>query len=493
MNAEPLELLGLLVACGAAAAAIVSPTWRWRHTALAVALITAPVLIAGDVWDDPRVLDVRDSPALVAAGALAIAAAIGGGVAVFRRWPLAFPVLAFAALALRVPVRVGGETSNLLLPLYLVIATGLAATLWAQLRPGPSRADAVAKPEVPAVVWVRRLLAATLILYALQAAYSDDVSNAIENACFVLVPFAALFVLLTETTWGRRELTAVAVVVAVVGLGYAVVAFWEYAARDLIFNTQLLDSNQIKPYFRVNSIFHDPNVLGRYLALVVVVLGAGIAWSRGGRRAALTLATAIVLLGALVLTFSNTSTAALLAGLIVLVALRYGIRWGALAGGVTLVAVAFVFLFVGGADNPEQGPSRNFNKITAGRVNLVEGGIDLAKDRPVFGWGSGAFGRAFYDEIKKTDTTTSHSEPITVAAEQGVVGLAVYGALLGSIVWLLFGGGAGSDAARAAIAGCMVAMIVHSLGYAGFVIDPATWALLGLGVALRAPPGEVRT
>jgi hypothetical protein len=28
-------------------------------------------------------------------------------------------------------------------------------------------------------------------------------------------------------------------------------------------------------------------------------------------------------------------------------------------------------------------------------------------------------------------------------------------------------------------------MVVHSLGYAAFTIDPATWALLGLGVALR--------
>jgi len=32
-----------------------------------------------------------------------------------------------------------------------------------------------------------------------------------------------------------------------------------------------------------------------------------------------------------------------------------------------------------------------------------------------------------------------------------------------------------------------VAMLVHSLSYAGFAGDPATWALLGLGVALRRP------
>ena len=35
------------------------------------------------------------------------------------------------------------------------------------------------------------------------------------------------------------------------------------------------------------------------------------------------------------------------------------------------------------------------------------------------------------------------------------------------------------------MAACFVAMVVHSLGYADFTVDPATWALLGLGVALR--------
>jgi hypothetical protein len=38
---------------------------------------------------------------------------------------------------------------------------------------------------------------------------------------------------------------------------------------------------------------------------------------------------------------------------------------------------------------------------------------------------------------------------------------------------------------RAAIGACFVAMVVHSLAYAAFATDPATWALLGVGVALR--------
>ena len=43
--------------------------------------------------------------------------------------------------------------------------------------------------------------------------------------------------------------------------------------------------------------------------------------------------------------------------------------------------------------------------------------------RPIAGYGSGSFGRAFFEHIEQARTTVSHSEPITVAAEQGVIGL----------------------------------------------------------------------
>jgi O-antigen ligase len=486
MTASPLEAAGLLVACGGTAVAIAAPGWRWRWVALTVALIAAPVLLAGDVWGDSRFADVRSTPALVGAGVLLVAVGIPAAVWAFRRWDWAFAVSAFAVLALRLPVRIGGETSSLLVPLYLVIAGGLATTLWEEHRPGGSQWTPP-PAEATAVVWLRRLLAATLVLYALQALYSEDVSNAIENACFFLVPFGALFALLAEVRWSERLLSLTALAVAAIGVGYALVAFGEYAARDLILNSQLLESNQIKPYFRVNSVFHDPTVLGRYLALVILVLGAGIAWSRGQWWAALATVTGLVLLAALVLTFSITSVIALLVGLVALAGLRYGPRGGA-AAAMTTVAAGAVFFALGGAGGEEKGPDRSFNDVTSGRVGLVEGGLELAEDRPLLGWGSGAFGRAYFDQIRETETTTSHSEPLTVAAEQGVAGMALYVALLGSILWVTFSAGVRNSGARSAVAACMLAIIAHSIGYAGFAIDPATWGLLALGVALH--PGR---
>jgi O-antigen ligase len=125
-------------------------------------------------------------------------------------------------------------------------------------------------------------------------------------------------------------------------------------------------------------------------------------------------------------------------------------------------------------------------------VDLVKGGVRLWGRRPVWGWGSGSFGAAFSTHIERAKTTVSHTEPVTVAAEQGGIGLIVYLALVVLALAVLFTG-ASATAATAATAACFVAMVVHSLGYAAFTIDPATWALLGLGVALRRagrPAGE---
>ena len=63
----------------------------------------------------------------------------------------------------------------------------------------------------------------------------------------------------------------------------------------------------------------------------------------------------------------------------------------------------------------------------------MRGGVDLAARAPLFGWGSGSFRdeyRAHEHASSREATSASHTIPITVAAEQGVIGLAAYIALL---------------------------------------------------------------
>jgi len=53
-------------------------------------------------------------------------------------------------------------------------------------------------------------------------------------------------------------------------------------------------------------------------------------------------------------------------------------------------------------------------------------------------------------------------------------------------------------AARAAVLACFVALVAHTMAYAGFLEDPLTWVLLSIGGSLAlAPPlptesGETR-
>ena len=490
MKASAPQFAGMLIACGAAATAILARDARLRYGAAVVALIAAPALVLGDVWDTSRVVSLLHPPEEIAALNLVAVIAAAILAAIFRRFEWSFPLAALAVLPLRVPVTVGGQTAHLLVPLYLVIAGGVLCFGFAAAR-GPRAGQDGAPVGHPAnlrasplIVWLYRVLAAVLLVYAVQSFYSVDVSNAIENASFFLVPFALLFVLFGEVRWSDRLLAWALITVTAMALVFAAVAFAEYAARDLLLSRgDLLASNQLHLYFRVNSLFYDPNIFGRDLALVLVALGAYLAWSRSGRLAIAAAASAAVLLAALALSYSITGFVALVAGLLVVLALRWGLRW-AIGAALVILAATAIFFSVSGVGRTDLSSTDKINRASAGRVSLISGGYHLARDRPIWGWGSGSFGEAFKEQHPKAQTTVSHSEPLTVGAEQGAIGLAVYIALvvLGLLVLL---DGAGTSLAATAVAACFVALVVHSLGYADFTVDPAMWALLGLGVALR--------
>jgi O-antigen ligase len=142
------------------------------------------------------------------------------------------------------------------------------------------------------------------------------------------------------------------------------------------------------------------------------------------------------------------------------------------------------------------------DRATSGRVNLVSGGLEMVRDRPLWGFGSGSFAERYRVRERVTSeriAAASHTIPLTVAAEQGLVGLAAYLALLWTALGVVFAGPASRReeppdsvhaVARAAVAGAFCALVVHTLVYAAFLEDPLTWLLLAVAVALRAPPGR---
>jgi O-antigen ligase len=140
-----------------------------------------------------------------------------------------------------------------------------------------------------------------------------------------------------------------------------------------------------------------------------------------------------------------------------------------------------------------KGSGGSAGNATSGRTTLISGGLELFARRPLYGYGSGSFETEYKrrgdTRSAASATSASHTIPITGAAEQGLVGLAVYLALLLAAFVVLFAP-AGRSARgqrsppRIALAACFAALVLHTWTYADFLEDPITWTLLGIGVAL---------
>ncbi len=90
-----------------------------------------------------------------------------------------------------------------------------------------------------------------------------------------------------------------------------------------------------------------------------------------------------------------------------------------------------------------KGSGGSTSNATSGRTKLIAGGLELFADRPLWGYGSGSFETEYKrhgNASAANAVSASHTIPITVAAEQGIVGLAVYVALLVAAFATLFRG-----------------------------------------------------
>ena len=153
--------------------------------------------------------------------------------------------------------------------------------------------------------------------------------------------------------------------------------------------------NAYAPFFRVNSVFWDPSVYGRYLTVAILASLAGIVLGgvRGWRVAGLYAVVATWL--GLLISFSQSSFVALAAGIVVAVAVAWGRR--ATLALVTLgLLTAVVVLAVPQVRDELVGKSRSgFDRITSGRADLVGQGVRIALDHPLAGAGAGGFSHEY--------------------------------------------------------------------------------------------------
>jgi hypothetical protein len=405
-------------------------------------------------------------------------------------WFLAVAVLACAPA--RIPVSVGSTNANLLLPMYVVVVAAAIALVWELFGNHDTRVRELgpfAWPLAAFIAW-----SGIAFLWTRDVNGVQDVKQGAIYLLFFVLPFSLLAVSLARLRWVTGWAVTLFVQLTLMGLVFAVIGIWQYSTRNIFWNPKVIVDNAYATsswFYRVNSVFYDPSIYGRFL-VVAILAGLVVVLFVAGAYAWAALATIVVTWVGLVPSFSQSSFVALGAGIVV----ALGALWR--RRSVIPIAVALAALLVVSLGVPQTRHrilgKAGFSHATGGRSKLVSNGIKVALHHPIVGVGTGGF-RGAYAKVthlkgKEPKAAASHDTPITVAAEGGLPALA----LLGWLVWTAFTvpfrrnrARAPTDKARLVLGLALVAIVVHSLFYDALFEDPLFWAAMALAaVAARA-------
>jgi hypothetical protein len=414
-----------------------------------------------------------------------VAAAVGAWIVLRVPWLLAMATL--ACVPARIPVHVGSTQANLLLPLYAVVVVAAVALAWELFGESPRTRELgpLTSPLALFVGWE-----------GLSLLWSKDVRQGAIELLFFVLPFGLLTVALARLPWSRAWVLTLYVQLAAMALVFAVVGIVQYETRNIFWNPKVRVDNAYAPsgwFYRVNSVFYDPSIYGRFLAVAIIASLVIVLYRRAD---VLWSVAAVLTLGitwaGLLPSFSQSSFVSLIAAVVVAAVVAWGRR------SLLLVAAIVVLLVIAAAASPAVRHKASLSHITSGRSTLVSKGVRVAVHHPVLGVGVGGFRRAYAEVAhlrgKEPKAAASHTTPVTVAAETGLPGLALLAWLVA--VALLVGFRRlvrGFDgAARLALGLALIAILVHCLFYNALFEDPTFWGLLALIVvgARRAEVGE---
>src|SRR5215207_559112 len=430
--------------------------------------------------------------ALVAAG-LAGLVVLAVGAAVFVRYPALVVPAVLVAAPFRLPfdfdrdhrfffaLAQGGKLGRLV-PLYVVLAAAVTAYLWRVLR----RTEVAPIPRLIALP-----AAAFFALASLSLIWSRDLDAGSNLLVFFLLPFAALVAVVARAElapWLPKALAWISLGLASL---FAAVGLWQELTEDLFFySPQLEVANAYSPFFRVTSLFTDPSLYGRHVVLGFAVLLV-LLWA--GKIGVVIAAPLMVLLFAgLYFSYSQSSMAALF----VVTAAVTIVAGDRLARRAVLVATAVAVLVAAGFVGV-QARDQSIRALTSGRWQRAELTIDVAREQPLIGVGLGAQPKVSRElgagRSAREARFVSHTTPLTVAAELGLVGFALYVVLLLAAIRMLALLRETLPTLALALGAVLLALFTHSLAYSGFFEDPITWLTLGVGaayLAVRAPARE---
>jgi hypothetical protein len=480
-HADTAQLAAVGGALGSALLLLARGRWPLLAGLALLALSEAGLLAALGLGGADRLFSFTGAvAAVVGAGAL------GAGAAALVRWPELAPLAILVAAPIRPPLDFSASNSffvsvaedgalGRLLPLYFVLAAAALALAYRVVRGEPVR-------TLPRVV---SLPAAAFFAFAfVSLLWAQDLEAGTNLLVFFTVPFAVLFAAVGRSpfpAWLPRALGVAAVGLAAL---FAAVGLWQAATHELFFFAPNLEvSNANTDYFRVTSLFGDPSLYGRHLVLGIGILLAVLA--AGRLRPLPGIALLALLWAGLLFSYSQSSMVALVV-VILAVALAAGDRRVRRAvGALALVAVVAAAGFLGvkmlGGDT--------LSHLTSDRSDRIEDTVRVIEEHPVTGVGIGSQPRASRElagSDRPTPSFVSHTTPLTVAAELGAIGLALY-------LWLLVGGGRAiaevlrrNEGLGLALGASFLGLFAHALFYSGFLEDPITWVVLGVAAGWLA-------
>src|SRR5439155_17997775 len=163
--------------------------------------------------------------------------------------------------------------------------------------------------ELGPVAWP---LALFILWTGLSLLWTKDVHEGATEMLAFYVPFALLAVAVARLPWSRIGLRLLYVELTVMGLVFAAIGFYQYDTRNVFENPKVITSNAYAGFFRVNSVFWDPSVYGRFLVVAMVPTIVFIVLGRARLLSAATVVAIVVTWLGLLISFSQSTFAALL-------------------------------------------------------------------------------------------------------------------------------------------------------------------------------------
>ncbi len=351
-------------------------------------------------------------------------------------------------------------------------------------------------PDSAVVVPMLALFAVLL----LGVAWSDTPTRP-ANGVLILFLYVAFVLVAPTLIEDRRDIERIIGAFLAVAILLAVIAVAQRLLGVFNWRSILVQSDDYS--YRANATFADPNNLARYFA-ITLSLAAALVLATGPRRQTLYLALPALGVGAvgIVATASRSGWLALLLCGFMTVMLAPIPRYTKLrltgAGMLILGTLLGLLLWQGGTDAERVRSLAQGVQVIGQREFLIRAGWDMFTDSPLIGLGSGNFEKSLVTSYLHhlptwARTTLSHTSLVSLMAELGIVGIAIFtffAARIAIITGTLYAH-ASTPYSRLLlgwIGAAFLTILLQSQSEGRLLDEPYLWLLLAMLIAFETSP-----